>query len=77
MQRNRMIAAFTIVALSGFAVASANAAEREQVRAVVNLIASVKMPYPERSKCGGATSIFLRRDRGWRCSGFATSLWRE
>jgi hypothetical protein len=34
--------------LSGYAFAPAAAAEREQVRAVVNLIAAVKMPFPEK-----------------------------
>src|SRR5215467_1328258 len=33
--------------LFGVGFAPANAAEREQVRMVVNLIAAVKMPYPE------------------------------
>jgi hypothetical protein len=31
-----------------FTLAPANAAEREQVRAVINLISSVKMPFPEK-----------------------------
>ena len=31
----------------GAALASAQAAEREQVRMVINLIAGVKMPFPE------------------------------
>jgi hypothetical protein len=34
--------------LGGFAFNTASAAEREQVRAVINLIASVKMPFPEK-----------------------------
>jgi hypothetical protein len=33
--------------MSGVGFAAAHAAEREQVRMVVNLIAAVKMPYPE------------------------------
>ena len=33
--------------LLGVVFAPANAAEREQVRIVVNLVAAVKMPYPE------------------------------
>ena len=33
--------------LVGVALAPANAAEREQVRIVVNLVAAVKMPYRE------------------------------
>jgi hypothetical protein len=33
--------------LSGPALASADAAEREQVRTVINLVSGVKMPFPE------------------------------
>jgi len=33
--------------VNGLALASANAAEREQVRTVINLVAGVKMPFPE------------------------------
>lgn len=33
---------------SGIALAPVHAAEREQVRAVINLIAAVKMPFPEK-----------------------------
>ena len=35
------------ILLFGFAFTPAKAAEREQVRIVVNLMAAVKMPYPE------------------------------
>jgi hypothetical protein len=40
--------AFASALLAGFAFAPVNAAEREQVRAVINLIAAVKMPFPEK-----------------------------
>ena len=45
----RKIAAFASAAtlISTFAIVSAHAAEREQVRAVINLISAVKMPFPE------------------------------
>ena len=33
--------------ISGLALPSANAAEREQVRTVINLVSGVKMPFPE------------------------------
>lgn len=39
--------ALSSIVFCGFAFAPAEAAEREQVRAVINLIAAVKMPYPE------------------------------
>ena len=44
------IRTFTLasVVFCGFAFAPVDAAEREQVRAVINLIAAVKMPYPEK-----------------------------
>jgi hypothetical protein len=46
----RKIAAFASAAtlISAFAIVSAHAAEREQVRAVINLISAVKMPFPEK-----------------------------
>ena len=45
----KIIKAFMLasVAYCGLASTPVNAAEREQVRAVINLIAAVKMPYPE------------------------------
>lgn len=64
--------------LLGVAVTSVDAAEREQVRIVVNLMAAVKMPYPEglsrnRAKTqrvwldlNGATTACLRlEERRW------------
>ena len=46
--------------LAGLAIASAQAAEREDVRKVVNLLASVKMPYPE-----GLARSRAKTDRVW------------
>jgi hypothetical protein len=40
--------AATTALIGAFALAPAGAAEREQVRAVINLIAAVKMPFPEK-----------------------------
>ena len=60
--------------LCGFAFVPADAAEREQVRAVINLISAVKMPSPEnlrnnlsktewvRLDTNGATTACLRLD---------------
>ena len=39
--------AFASALLIGASLTSAQAAEREQVRMVINLISGVKMPYPE------------------------------
>ncbi len=46
--------------LSAFAFAPVNAAEREQVRAVINLIASIKMPNPERFERSVARTEYVR-----------------
>jgi hypothetical protein len=40
--------AATTALICAFALAPAGAAEREQVRAVINLIAALKMPFPEK-----------------------------
>ena len=40
---------FLAILLLGVPSTSANAAEREDVRKVINLVTSVKMPYPESS----------------------------
>jgi len=72
----RKIAALASAAalIGAFAIASADAAEREQVRAVINLIAAVKMPFPEKLRnnlsrtenvvldANGATGACLRLD---------------
>jgi hypothetical protein len=69
---NTLVLASTF--LIGMAVAPAQAAEREQVRMVINLISGVKMPYPERLRnnlahtervhldTNGATVACLRLD---------------
>jgi hypothetical protein len=48
MARNIRTLTCAVALLGAFALAPANAAEREQVRAVINLIAAVKMPFPEK-----------------------------
>ncbi len=63
MQRKIKIAAFATAMLIGFAAVPVNAAEREQVRAVVNLMASVKMPYPEHFERNTAHTEYVRLDR--------------
>jgi hypothetical protein len=50
------------VLLIGFALAPVKAAEREQVRAVINLIASIKMPYPERFERNVARTEYVQLD---------------
>ncbi len=62
-QKAKIIALASAV-LSGFAFNPANAAEREQVRAVVNLIAATKMPYPERFERNVARTEYVRLDGG-------------
>ena len=44
---SHMIKAFALALLIGTGLTSAEAAEREQVRMVINLISGVKMPFPE------------------------------
>jgi hypothetical protein len=46
--------------LLGVAFAPANAAEREDVRKAINLVTSVKMPYPE-----GLTRNYAKTERVW------------
>jgi hypothetical protein len=62
MQRNIKSAALAVAVFSGLAAAPANGAEREQVRAVINLIASVKMPYPERFERNTAHTEYVQLD---------------
>ena len=50
--------------LSGVAFTPVIAAEREQVRAVINLIAAVKMPFPERFERDVARTEYVRLDGG-------------
>ena len=52
-----------VIAVScGFAIAPVKAAEREQVRAVINLIAAVKMPYPEKLESNLSRTEWVRLD---------------
>jgi len=60
MLRTIGIAAVAGVVLTAFALVPAEAAEREQVRAVINLIASLKMPYPERFERNVARTEFVK-----------------
>ena len=62
MLGNIRTAALAIAVFSGFVAAPANAAEREQVRAVINLIASVKMPFPERFERNTARTEYVQLD---------------
>jgi hypothetical protein len=55
-------AALVTLLLCGGAAVSASAAEREQVRAVINLIAAVKMPNPERFERNTAHTEFVQLD---------------
>ena len=48
--------------LIGVAFAPLQAAEREQVRAVINLLASIKMPFPERFERNVARTEYVRLD---------------
>jgi hypothetical protein len=62
MSRKMQIVVLAGVTSGLLALAPAHAAEREQVRAVINLIASVKMPYPERLERNVAHTEFVRLD---------------
>jgi hypothetical protein len=64
MQQKAKVIALASGVLSGFAFTPANAAEREQVRAVVNLIAATKMPYPERFERNLTRTEYVRLDEG-------------
>jgi hypothetical protein len=48
MSRKIATLASAAILIGALATAPADAAEREQVRAVINLIAAVKMPFPEK-----------------------------
>jgi hypothetical protein len=61
MQWNMKSAAL-VAGLSAFAAVSASAAEREQVRAVINLISAVKMPNPERFERNTAHTEYVQLD---------------
>jgi hypothetical protein len=62
-QKAKMIALASAV-LSGLAVTPVIAAEREQVRAVINLITAVKMPFPERFERNVARTEYVKLDGG-------------
>jgi hypothetical protein len=55
--------AVATLALTGWAFGPAIAAEREQVRAVINLIAAVKMPNPENFDRNTARTQYVELDR--------------
>lgn len=50
------------VLLIGMVLAPLQAAEREQVRAVINLLASIKMPFPEGFERNVARTEYVRLD---------------
>ena len=60
MQGKIRIATLTVAALTALSFAPVNAAEREQVRAVISLIAAVKMPYPERFERNTARTEYVK-----------------
>lgn len=74
MSRKIVTLASAAALLGAFAMVPADAAEREQVRAVINLIAAVKMPFPEKLRnnlsrtenvvldVNGSTTACLRLD---------------
>ena len=74
MPQTIKVLALASTLLVGAGLASAQAAEREQVRMVINLVAGVKMPYPEKLRnnlahtqsvhldTNGATVACLRLD---------------
>src|SRR6266853_2206644 len=62
-QKAKMVALASAV-LSGLAFTPVIAAEREQVRAVINLIAAAKMPFPERFERNVARTEYVRLDGG-------------
>jgi hypothetical protein len=64
MPRKMTIVALVSALLSGFAVTPVIAAEREQVRAVINLIAAVKKPFPERFERDVSRTEYVRLDGG-------------
>jgi hypothetical protein len=64
MPQKISIVALASVVLCGFAVTPVIAAEREQVRAVINLIAAIKMPFPERFERNVSRTEFVRLDGG-------------
>jgi hypothetical protein len=62
MARKIRIITLASAVLSGFVFTPVIAAEREQVRAVINLIAAVKMPFPEGFERDVARTEYIRLD---------------
>jgi hypothetical protein len=62
MSRKLKCLALASALLGGFAFAPANAAEREQVRAVINLIAAIKMPFPEKLRSNLSRTEWVHLD---------------
>jgi len=57
------------ILLQGFACPPTSAAEREDVRKVVNLVTSVKMPYPENLTRNRAKTEHVWLERGGTTTG--------
>ncbi len=55
--------------LLSFCIAPAGAAEREDVRKVINLVAAVKMPYPESLPRNRAKTLGVTLERGGATTG--------
>jgi hypothetical protein len=62
MPQKITIVALASAVLSGFVFTPVIAAEREQVRAVINLMAAAKMPFPERFERNVARTEYVRLD---------------
>ncbi len=63
MRQKIIMIGLASVVLSGFAFTPVMAAEREQVRAVINLLAAAKMPFPERFERNVARTEYVQLDR--------------
>src|SRR6516164_4676199 len=62
MPQNAKMMALATAVLGGLVCTPVIAAEREQVRAVINLIAAVKMPFPEGFERDVARTEYVRLD---------------
>ena len=62
MTQTMRILALATMLLGGLALTSVNAAEREQVRMVISLVAGVKMPFPENLRNNTARTERVRLD---------------
>ena len=66
----RIVKAFVVASLAaGHVLGPANAAEREDVRKVINLVTSVKMPYPENLARNRAKTERVWLERGATTTG--------